>query len=209
MMHSGDTEAAMGRIVAVTTDPDNGETLMTSEFTDASGVTHRDTQTAGYHYAPGEPEVGQAIEYLYIRSDYAGELHAYPRADRILQVAFGVPMLFMVLMAMGGAWLVLRQRNLRRRLLRSGRRERAHAPSIRRRQLAFPIGNRVETAPMWRLEARYFEPTRSEFVDCHSDWQVTAAPSLDAQATALFILVDASRPSRYWLPVGAWGVPAP
>jgi hypothetical protein len=203
MVHSGHPTAAMGTIVAVEKDA-AGETWMTSEFTDAEGHTHRDRQTRAYHYARGEPEVGQPIEYFYERSARTGDLHIYPRGDRFLQWIFGVPTALFALLAVGAAWLVLRQRNLRRRLVRFGRRELAQAPSIRQRTLVLPAaGNRAQAVPMWRLQARYFEPTRSEFVDCHSEWQGTPVPELDGAIAMPPILVDPDHPRRYWLPVGA------
>jgi hypothetical protein len=203
MMHNdSDYTAVDGRIVAVGRDPESGELLMTSEFTDAQGAVHRDTQTDGYHYAPGDPEVGQRIEYLY-RVRY-GELHAFPRADRILQWVFGAPAAFLALFGAGAAWFLLRKRALRRRLVREGRRETGQAPSIRRRTLVLPTGNNVQAIAMWRLEARYFEPTQAAFVDCHSEWQHGVEPALPENASPL-ILVDPQRPSRYWLPVALPG----
>jgi hypothetical protein len=199
MMHGdSDYTAVDARIVAVGRDPQNGALLMTSEFTDATGAVHRDTQTDGYHYAPGDPQVGQRIEYLYrVRH---GELYAFPRGDRILQWAFGGPAAFLALFGAAGAWFLLRKRALRRHLVREGRRETGQAPSIRRRTLVLPTGNNVQAFGMWRLEARYFDAEQSAFVECHGEWQHGVEPTLGEGATAT-ILVDPRRPSRYWLPV--------
>lgn len=202
MMHSGHPTAAMGTIVAVEKD-DAGETWMTSEFTDADGVTHHDRETRGYHYAPGEPKVGQHIEYFYERSARTGDMHMYPRADRILQIAFGIPTAILLLMAGLVAWLVLRQRALRRRLVRIGRREIPQAPTVRQKSFVLPAGNRMPSVAMWRLEARYYETTRSEFVPVHSDWQHSVAPELNKASALVPILIDPERPRRYWLPVGS------
>src|SRR5687767_1242847 len=108
MMHGpGPWHASDGTIVAVWRD-DSGELQMTSEFSDADGVRQRDTQSEGYHYKPGDPEVGQSIEYFSRRSGLTGDLQSFPRADRILQWVFGVPMAFMLLMGAGVVWLLLR-----------------------------------------------------------------------------------------------------
>jgi hypothetical protein len=199
MMHGdSDYTAVDARIVAVGRDPQSGELTMTSEFTDATGAVHRDTQTDGYHYAAGDPEVGQRIEYLY-RVRY-GEMRAFPRADRILQWVFGGPAAFLALFGAAGAAFLLRKRAVRRRLVREGRRVPGQAPSIRRRTLVLPTGNRVQAIGMWRLQARYFDTDRSAFVECHSEWQHAAEPDL-ANAPPPIILMDPQKPSRYWLPV--------
>jgi hypothetical protein len=201
MMHEAGLSTAEGRIVAVTTDPQTGETLMTSEFADATGTRHRDTETAGYHYAPGEPEVGQRIDYAY-KWHATGDLSAFPRADGLLRWVFAVPTALFVAMTGLLLWIVLRQRNLRRRLARHGRREAGQAPRIRHRTLVLPTGNSVHAMQMWRLEARYFEPTRAEFVECHSDWEGPPAPVLADGAPLPVILVDPGNPKRCWLPLG-------
>jgi hypothetical protein len=203
MMHGDDDYTAVdARIVDVRRDPEKGGLLMTSEFTDARGAVHRFTETDGYHYAPGDPEVGQTIEYLY-RVRY-GEMRAFPRADRILQWVFGAPAAFLALFGGSAAGLLLRKRSLRRGLVREGRRETGQALSIRRRTLVLPTGNNVQAIGMWRLEARYFEPSQSAFIECHSEWQHGVEPALADGATTT-ILVDPQRPSRYWLPVATPG----
>ena len=201
MMHGdGEFTPVEGRIVAVGKDPRSGQLTMTSEFTDATGKVHRDTQHDGYHYAAGDPVVGQRIEYLtQVRID--GELYGFPRADRMLKWVFGGPAAFLLLVGAGGLWFLLRKRALRRRLVRSGRREVGQAPSIRQRTLVLPTGNNVQAVPMWRLEARYFEPARSAFVECHSEWQHSPTTPLAGDLPAPTILVDPERPERYWLPV--------
>lgn len=207
MMHgASDFSKADGRIVAVARDPASGELEMTSEFTDADGVTHRDTQTDGYHYAPGDPKVGQSIEYLYKRSELTGDLHAFPRADRILQLVFGLPAAFVTLLAVATTWFLLRRRNYRRRLLREGRREVGQMHAIAQKSVTIPIGPAANTPiHQWRLEARYFEASLGGFVDAHSDWMPAPAPELRSDAPMPPIFVDPQRPERYWLPVGALG----
>jgi len=198
MMHGDDDYAVVdATIVAVERDPASGELRMTSEFADASGTVHRETETEGYHYAPGPPRVGQRIEYLYRTSDRTGEVVAFPRADRFLQWTFGVPAAVLGLFGLGfGAWL-LRLRRQRERLVRVGLRLPAQAPRVRHRALVLPARHGDVPVRMWRLEARYFEPSRSEFIDCHGDWQQPPAPDAPPAAT---VLVDPERPMRYWLP---------
>jgi hypothetical protein len=206
MMHGAGWSAAEGTIVEVGKDASNGETTMTSEFVDASGRKHRDRQTAGYHYAPGEPQLGQRIEYLYKDSGYTGEPMVTPRADRILQWMFGIPAAIFVLMTAITGWLVLRQRNFRRWLVSNGKRERGEQYAIAHRAVPFVTGAGGSSVRMWRLDARYFEPTRFEFVDCHSDWQTAPEPEppeLRPDLELPPILFDPAKPSRYWLPVGA------
>lgn len=207
MIHgASDFSKAEGRIVAVTRDPESGELEMTSEFTDAQGVTHRDTQAEGYHYAIGDPEVGQSIEYLYKRSELTGDLRAFPRADRIMQLVFGLPSAFCVLLGSAGLWWLQRRRNYRRRLLREGRREAGQMHAIALKSVTIPVGAAANTPMhMWRLDARYFEPSLGGFVDAHSDWLPAPAPELRADLPMPPIFVDPERPSRYWLPVGALG----
>jgi hypothetical protein len=201
MMHSGNPKAADGTIVAVERDPQTGELWMTSEFTDDTGTVHRDRETDGYHYAPGDPVVGQSIRYFYERGQATGDLQAYPRADYLLKWVFGAPAALLVLFAAITLWFLLRRRALRRRLVRVGRREPGQMPRIRQRTLVLPAGRNVQAIEQWRLEARYFEPTRTEFVDCHSEWQPAPAPELAKDAPPPTILVDPERPARYWLPV--------
>ena len=89
MMHSYDDAVMVdARIIAVDRDPASGETRMTSEFIDLTGKAHRATESAAYHYAPGEPEVGQKIAYFY-RPDAAGDIYGTPRADGLLKWLFG------------------------------------------------------------------------------------------------------------------------
>ena len=204
MMHGADDYTVVAATIVELGRNDKGELLMTSEFTDASGVVHRETETEGYHYAPGAPKVGQRIEYLYRTNPWSKSFDAFPRADRMLQWVFGAPAAFLAVFGIGLAWLVLRQRSLRRRLVRSGRREVGQAPTIRHRTVVLPAGRGTHAIPMWRLEARYFEPTQSAFVECHSDWQHEGEPTLAEGSTAT-ILVDPQQPSRYWLPVATPG----
>ena len=127
------------------------------------------------------------------------------RADRILQLVFGVPAGILLLFGAGSVWFPLRKGALRRRLVREGRRETGQALSIRRRTMVLPAGGgNVQALGMWRLQARYFEPAQSAFVECHSEWQYGAEPTLPDGATAT-ILIDPQEPSRYWLPVAMPG----
>lgn len=206
MMHGGHPTAATGRIVAVEKDA-TGETWMTSEFTDGEGVVHRDRETQGYHYAPGEPRVGQRIEYFYERSALTGDLQAYPRADRLLQLVFGVPMALLLALAAMVAWFIVRERATRRWLVRHGRREVAQGASIRQRNTFLPASRGLQSIAMWRLQASYFEPTRSQFVQCNGDWHNGFAPPLREGTALPPILVDPARPSRCWLPTGSLAVP--
>lgn len=208
MMHGpGPWHASDGTIVAVWRD-ESGELQMTSEFTDAEGAKHRETESEGYHYKPGDPEVGQTIEYFSKRSERTGDLQAFPRADRILQWVFGVPMAFMLVMGAGSLWLDLRKSAYRRRLLREGRREPGQMHAIAHRTISIPVGAAANTPIVqWRLEARYFEPTAGGFVDCHSDWIPAPAPELQPDTPLPPIFVDPANPKRYWLPVGALAVP--
>lgn len=201
MMHGSDFQVADGTIVEVKKGL-QGETLMTSEFRDAAGNLHRDTQTDGYHYAPGEPVVGQSIEYLYKNLEHTGELRAFPRADRILQWVFGLPMALFALLSAGTSWFLLHRRALRRRLVRSGRREAGAGHTLARRTVPV-LGGNTGPMEMWRLEARYFEPERAEFVECRSDWHHSQLPVLGPDSPLSPILLDPTKPGRYWLPVGA------
>lgn len=210
MMHgSDDFAAADGTIVEVWRDQ-SGELQMTSEFKDAEGVVHRDTKDEHYHYAKGDPQVGQSISYFYRRSELTGDQRAFPRADGILKLVFGVPMAFMLLVAAGGFWFLQHKRNFRRRLVREGRREVGQMPAIVHRSITIPVGAAAgQPIDMWRLQARYFEPTRGEFVDCHSDWMGApfSAPELTPDTPLPPIFVDPGNPKRYWLPVGALAMP--
>src|SRR4249919_133928 len=203
LAHGDGWSEADGRIVAIGKDPSNGEDTMTSEFADANGTLHRDTQDFGYHYASGDPQIGQSIEYLYKTSELTGDFVSVPRADWILKWMFGVPAAIFVPMTSLFVWIILRQRNFRRWLVRHGRREPGEQCAMAHRTV--PFSNNVQ---MWRLDARYFEPTRFEFVDCHSDWQTPPEPApLEANTVLPPILVDPARPARYWLPVGMLATP--
>jgi hypothetical protein len=200
MMHPADMVPAEGVIVAVGKDANNGETTFTAKFTDAAGVRHTDTQSAGYHYAPGEPQVGQPIEYLYIDRPPNG-FYAFPRADRILQLVFGVPMLLMVFCGALFLWLILRQRAWRRWLVRNGTRVQGEGYEIRERTVVIPGGSGgAVSVHTWRLQARRFDPAASEYVDVHGDWRQPPVPKIDAQTEFPPILVDPRKPARYWLP---------
>ena len=203
MMHGeGDFSKTTGTVVALGTGS-SGEPTFTSEFTDGAGVVHRDTNSYGYHYASGDPKIGDRIEYLYKTLPETGDLRAFPRADSILQLVFGVPAALFVLMAALFTWIIARERAFRRRLVRDGRREPLEAAQIGLRSVVIPGGSggshRVD---MWRLQGRYFDPAQGEYVDCHSNWEPQPAPELTAEARPE-VFIDPTNSSRYWVPLGA------
>ena len=191
----------VGKIVAVVRNSERNEILMTSQFIDADGNAHRDTQTSGYHYARGEPEVGQPITYLYWRSELTGELGSTPRGDGILKWLFGSAAAIFVLMSVLTFAYINRHRRLRLRLIASGRRERGAGYAIESRTVVIPL-KVTHVIEQWRLNARYFENSLSGFKDCHSDWEPGLPPDRLNDLTVPMILVDTSDPRRYWLPVG-------
>jgi 2'-5' RNA ligase len=125
MIHGDGYSAATGTIVALGTGS-SGEPTFTGEFTDAAGVVHRDTQEYGYHYARGEPQLGQRVKYLYKASALTGDFHSFPSAAGIVHWVFGIPAVLFVLLGALFAWLIARERGFRLRLLGEGRRERLH-----------------------------------------------------------------------------------
>lgn len=202
MMHDEEGAVAVdGSIVAVERDTRNGELLMTTEFVDADGKVHRDTLPEGYHYASGEPEVGQDIEYVYWRSKYTGEIDSHPRNDILVKWVLGSAGLVLAVMALAVSIYMNRHRRLRLRLLESGRRERGarYAIEAKTTVIALKVTHIIH---QWRLNARYFEESLAGFKDCHSDWQPGLPPDHLDGLTVSMILVDASNPRRYWLPVG-------
>ncbi|MEO6172172.1 MAG: hypothetical protein ABIP02_03560 [Arenimonas sp.] len=188
-------------IIAVERDPENGEMMMTSEFHDAEGNLHRDTQTSGYHYAWGEPEVGQDIGYVYWNTVRSGYFHSSPRADGILKWMFGSAGAVFALMALGTGIFLNRDRRLRLRLIASGRKERGARYAIEAKTTVIAL-KVTHVIHQWRLNARYFEDSLTAFKDCHSDWLPGLPPDRLENLTVPMILVDADDPSRYWLPVG-------
>ena len=200
MMHGdGDYTAVMGTIVEVYKNPDTGQLMMTSEFTDANGTVHRGTEHDGYHYAKGDPQVGQPIEYLYKTLDSTNEVRFFPRADRMLKWVFGAPAAFLALFGtIMLAWM-LRKRAWRRRMVREGRREPGQAPSIRHKTVVVPTRHQTHVLDLWRVEASWFDPERAQFVVCHGEWEKAPAPALGDDAAPL-IFIDPANPSRYWLP---------
>lgn len=203
MMHEDGAVPVDATIIAVESDAESGETWMTSEFVDKQGVVRHDRQTAGYHYARGEPKVGERIEYIYRFKLITGDFYATPRVDRILQWIFGIPALLCVAMAGLAIWFLLRQRSFRRRMLVSGRREPGTAYVVIEKTVTLPgAGNRMQQVRMWRLQARYFEATLSGFRDCHSDWWPAPAPEFGDDSPVSPILLDPANPKRYWLPLG-------
>ena len=191
----------LGTIIAVERDPERNEILMTSEFVDADGKAHRDTQTSAFYYATGEPEVGKGITYLYWRSELTGELDSAPRADGILKWVFGSASAICALMSTLTFAYTNRHRRLRLRLIASGRRERGAGYAIESRTVTIPL-KVTHVIHQWRLNARYFENSQSGFKDCHSHWEPGLPPDRLDGLTVPMVLVDASDPRRYWLPVG-------
>lgn len=198
MMHGSGFSAASGRIVALGTGS-SGEPTFTGEFTDAAGVVHRDTRSYGYHYARGEPRIGERVDYLYKTLEPTGDFRSFPRADAILRWVFGIPTALFVLLAALFTWIIQRERRFRLGLLRDGRRERVEQAGVRHRSVVIPTGSNTQRVDLWRLEGRYFDPARGEYVDCHGDWESPPAPELPAGEAPL-LLIDRNDSSRYWLP---------
>jgi hypothetical protein len=204
MMHGPGYTAAEGTIVALGTGS-GGEPTMTSEIRDAAGVVHRDTQPTSYHYARGEPRVGESIGYLYRASPYTGEFVAVVRADGLLKWLFGPAAAVMGLFGLGSLAFILRQARQRRALVREGERVKIELPRIGHRSMALPAGAAgTVRIDLWRLEGRVFDPQQGEYVECASDWQQPPAPEPGFDpALVPPLLVDRAKPSRRWLPVGA------
>jgi hypothetical protein len=204
LMHGPGFTATRGTIVALGTGS-SGEPTMTSEIRDAAGVVHRDTQPASYHYAPGEPRVGEPIGYLYRRSPYTGEFDAVVRADGLLKWLFGPAAAVMGLFGAGSLGFILRRGRQRRALVRDGERVKIELPRIGHRSVVLPAGRAGSVrVDMWRLEGRVFDPEQGEYVECASDWQQPPAPEAELDpALVPPLLVDRANPSRRWLPVGA------
>lgn len=188
-------------IVAVERDPESGEMKMTSEFHDDEGNLHRDTQASGYHYAWGEPEVGQDIGYVYWNSPRSDYFHSSPRADGILKWMFGSAAAVLGLLALGTGIFLGRHRRLRLRLIASGRKEPGARYAIEAKTTVIAL-KVTHVIHQWRLNARYFEDSLTAFKDCHSDWQPGLPPDRLDNLTVPMILVDVDDPRRYWLPVG-------
>ena len=202
MMHGPGYTPTRGTIVALGTGS-SGEPTMTSEVRDANGVVHRDTQPADYHYARGEPRVGESIDYLYRTSPYTGEFQAVVRADGLLRWLFGPAAAVMGVFGAGAFALILHQARQRRALVRDGERIKVELPGIVHRSVVLPAGaSGTVRVDQWRLEGRVFDPQQGEYVECRSDWQLPPAPELDL-ALVPPLLVDRAKPSRRWLPVGA------
>lgn len=202
LMHDAALLPATATIVSLGTDS-RGEATFTATFMDAGGNWHRDTQPASYHYAPGEPRVGDKVEYLYGEGLATGQSYAVPRADGILKWFFGVPAALFTLFGVVAGVVVLREHDARRALVRAGRRLPLQMPRIGHRRVSLPAGGAgTVTLDTWRLEGRVFDEAAGEYVDCASDWQQPPPPQLDlAQVPPL--LVDPLQPRKRWLPVGA------
>lgn len=201
MMHDGALLPVTATIVALGTDS-SGEPTMTSTFVDAEGNWHRDTQPASYHYARGEPRVGDKVDYLYGVLPATGSFYAVVRADGILKWFFGVPAAIFTVVGVVLALLILRERAGRRALVAGGLRIALELPRIGHRAVTLPGGAAGAIHfELWRLEGRVFDAERGEFVECASDWQQPPPPELGATPLPP-LLVDPARPSRRWLPVG-------
>jgi hypothetical protein len=202
LMHNAALLPVSATIVALGTDS-SGEPTMTSTFQDAEGNWHRDTQPASYHYARGEPRVGDQIDYLY--GVKYGDFYAEPRADGTLKWMFGVPAAVFAFASIVLGAVILRERAFRRHLVQDGKRETLETPRLGHRSLALPAGaSGVHRIELSRLEGRYSDGARNEIVDCASDWQPLPVPTLN-ETDVPPVLVDPQDPSRYWLPVGALG----
>ena len=203
MLHEPGMLPAQATIVALGTGS-SGEPTFTATFADAEGNWHRDTQEYSYHYARGEPRVGEQLDYLYIVKPETDYFQAAPRADGILQWLFGVPVAFFVLLGIVLGVVIMREHNARRALVRSGQRVPVQMPRLGFRSLVLPAkytsgSTHVE---LWRLEGRVYDASAGEYVDCASDWQQPPPPELELSRVPP-LLVDPARPSRRWLPVGA------
>jgi hypothetical protein len=202
MVHGEGLTPVEGRIVAVGKDPESGETMMDVDVP-IDGVVHRDRETAAYHYAPGEPTVGEPIAYAYRVSDATGDVLLYARADGLLRWVFGVPAAFLALLAGGMAVFLARRRKRHTALVAHGLRMPAQGARLRHRSLVLPAGGgRSQAVQQWRLEASFFEPQRAAFVECRSDWRPAPAPESVEALGPIEIHVDPADPSRHWLPVG-------
>lgn len=202
MMHGEGYRLAQGRIVALGTSS-SGEPTFTGEFRDADGVLHRDTETYGYHYAPGDPRLGERVGYLYRIKPATGSFDSFPRGDVILHWTFGVPAVAFVLFGALAAALIVRESRYRRWLVANGQREPLAHPAIRERAVALPAGAGSQVVRNWRLEGKYFLPAAGEYVEAHGDWEPPPVRELQAGAEAPVLLLDPRDPSRYWLPSGA------
>ncbi|MEP6634114.1 MAG: hypothetical protein ABJA62_07880 [Luteimonas sp.] len=177
--------------------------MMINEFADRRRVFHRDREPATYYYSRGEPTVGERIGYVYKEHYPADGLWSAPRADRMLQWAFGIGASLMGALGLFASALIVRQRNLRRRLLRLGRREPGATHALENKTVVVPGGsNQSMSIQLWRLRARYFEPSMSEFRDCHSDRQPYPMPELREDSSVPPVFVDRENPKQYWMPLG-------
>jgi len=205
LMHGPGFTPVPGRIVALGTGS-SGEPTMTSEVRLPDGSTYRDTQATSYHYARGEPRVGEAIDYIYRPGPYSGEPQVWVRGDGVLKWMFGPAAA--VMGAFGLACLVgiLRQHARRRDLIRDGERVAVELPRVGHRHVAIPGGAAGALQfDLWRLEGRVFDPAQGEYVEVASDWQQPPAPAALDPAQLPPLLVDPARKRRWW-PVGTlWG----
>lgn len=203
LMHEPGLLPAEGTVVELGTSS-NGEPTFTTTFQDAEGTWHRETETWAYHYARGNPYVGEKIDYLYGIKPASGDFYAVPRGDGWLKWMFGLPAALFALLGIGAGTLIMREHNTRRALVREGERVPLEMPRIGRMTVSVPTGAAGERGgELWRLEGRVFDAQRSEYVEIASDWQQPPPPPELVLSQVPPLLVDPKRPKRRWLPVGA------
>jgi hypothetical protein len=203
MAHGAGFTPVTGTIVALGTGS-SGEPTMTSEIRLPDGSVHRETEETSYHYARGEPRIGESIDYIYRRSPYGtGDMQLWVRGDWILRWMFGPAAAVMGAFGMILLGVILRQHARRRELIRSGERVPIELPRIGHRRIVLPGSAGPVQVDTWRLEGRVFDPQACEYVEVASDWLQPPAPESLDPALVPPLLVDKARPSRRWLPVGA------
>jgi len=134
----------------------------------------------------------------------SGDFYAAPRADGWLRWMFGLPAALFALLSVGAGVLVMREHNTRRALVREGERVPLEMPRIGHKTLTVGTGAAgTANVELWRLEGRVFDAERCEYIEIASDWQQPPPPPELDLSRVPPLLVDKSRPSRRWLPVGA------
>ena len=204
LMHGKGFAQVTGTIVALGPGS-GGEPTMTSEIRLPDGSLHRATEATSYHYARGEPRIGESIDYIYRPSpDGTGDVQLWVRGDGILKWMFGSAAAILGGVGLGMLWLVLREHAQRRELVRTGERVALEMPSIANRHVALP-GGAAGTLEfdLWRLQGRVFDARAGEYVDVASDWQQPPAPQGIDAALLPPLLVEKGKSGRRWLPVGA------
>ena len=203
MLHGPGFTPVTGTIVALGTGS-SGEPTMTSEVRLPDGSVQRETEATSYHYARGEPRIGESIDYIWRRSPNTGDMQLWVRADGILRWLFGPAAALMGAFGLVLLAVILRQHAWRSALVRAGERVKVELPRIGHRSVVLPAGRggsvRVDT---WRIEGRVYDQQAFEYVECASDWQQAPAPEQFDPALVPPLLVDRLKPARHWLPVGA------